>query len=209
MKCNSRKWAKGRGNCDVKKWLFPVQHSYPYLRPTHKQEERWDGGLRGWKRQRGKWERGRMIKEDWSGEKMMVRKFQKGEETRGIEWISLISCSFTHSQTSFPFPPIISSSSYPVLGRGGGIFFCAVQWCHSLLYREQKAPPPRTPTPNPSPTIRDPSSYIPELRHVFWFIKICGALTSQTWSSVILTLLQFKYTIHCHWFSVVKAAYFH
>lgn len=143
-----------------------------------------DGSDRGGSGREGEW-----LKRTGVVRKWWCESCKKGEERRGIEWISLISCSFTHLQTSFPFPPIISTSSYPVLGRGGGVFFCAVRWCHSLLYREQKAPPPRTPTPNPSPTIRDPSSCIPEFRHVFWFIKICGALTSQTWSSDILTLL--------------------
>lgn len=58
---------------------------------------------------------------------------------------------FTHSQTSFPFPPIISTSSHPVLGRVGGVFFCAVQWCHALLYRLQKKASLPTQHPNPPP----------------------------------------------------------
>lgn len=166
---------------------FPVRHSYPSLRPTHK-----TGGGVGWglKRieetgQSGREEEGlkrtgvwirEIKKERWC--ERSNRELKNAKERRGIEWkISLISGSFTHSQPLFPFPPIISTSSYPVLGRVGGVFFCAVRWCHSLLYRQQKAPPPSSsPTPHPSsPAIQDPSSNIPELRHVFWFIEISGA----------------------------------
>lgn len=150
MKCISRKWAKGRGNCDVKKWLFPVQHS-PYLRPTHKQEERWDGGLRGWKRQRGKWESGRMIKEDWSGEEMMVRKLQKRRRKERY-WMNLSDLVQFHTladlvSLSSNYFNIILSSSWK---RRRRFLLCCPMMSFTSL-QGTKSPSAQNPNPQPQP----------------------------------------------------------
>lgn len=107
---------------------------------------------------------------------ILFRQWDKGRECDGMKmWkevldcISQISAGFTHWQRpSFPFPPIISTSSYVVLGKGGGAFLSTLSddVIHSSA-ANKKPPPPRTPTP--SPTIQDPSPCIPEVRHVFWF----------------------------------------
>lgn len=88
------------------------------------QEDRRDTGESGGE--------GEGLKEDWSvdlGDKndgMKGAKRNKKMEKKGevLNENTLISGSFTHSWPSFPFPPIISTSSYSVLGRVGGVFFC-------------------------------------------------------------------------------------
>lgn len=65
---------------------------------------------------------------------ILFRQWDEGRECNGMKpWkealdcISQISASFTHWQRpSFPFPPIISTSSYVVLGKGGGAFLSAL-----------------------------------------------------------------------------------
>lgn len=118
--------------------------------------------------------------------------------------ISQISVSFTHWQRpSFPFPPIISTSSYVVLGKGGGAFLSMLSddVIHSST-ANKKPPPPRAPTP--SPTIQDPSSCIPEVRHVFWFFwqknwRVASTLYAKL-QVILLNCSLNKQQLH-HWFS--------
>lgn len=73
------------------------------------------------------------------------RQCDEGEKATQI-W-----ASFTLWQRpSFPFPPIISTSSYALLGKGGGAFLSALSddVIHSSA-ANKNPPPPRAPTPKP------------------------------------------------------------
>lgn len=69
--------------------------------------------------------------------------------------------SFTHWQRPlFPFPPIISTSPYAVLGKGGGASLSPLSddVIHSSA-ANKKPPPPRASTPNcqpPAPPFKTP-----------------------------------------------------
>lgn len=124
---------RGNGREEVmmsrKMTAFPARHSCPSLRPRT--------GVRMGPLERigeigGGGEGLKSTCVDSGGKDKVVKgevqNMTNGEERRGIEpRISLISSSFTHSWPSFPFPPIISASSYPVLGRVGGGFSFAVR----------------------------------------------------------------------------------
>ena len=75
------------------------------------------------------------------------------------------SLIFTLSRPSFPFPPIISTSCYPVLGRVGGVFSSVLSDDVIHFFAGNKKPLRPAPQP-PTLTIQHPSSDIPQLRHV-------------------------------------------
>lgn len=157
MKCNSRKWARGRGSSDVKKWLNFLSSVLIRHSRSHRQSR---------------------IGED--GEKMMA--WNVNAEGRGTEWISQISQAvFTHSQTlvspSSNYFNIILWGSWK--GRRHFLLRCPMM-SFTPLQGTKKNPPPKAPTPNPSPAIQDPSC-IPEVRHVFWFIKKMWGVNLQAW----------------------------
>lgn len=143
---------------------------------------------------------------------ILFRQRDKGRERDGMKmWkevldcISQISASLTHWQRpSFPFPPIISTSSYVVLGKGGGAFLSTLSddVIHSSA-ANKKPPPPRAPTP--IPLFKTPSSCIPEVRHVFWFFwqRKLKSRASTAYAQLRVILLNCslnKQQLH-HWFS--------
>lgn len=197
----STEWSVTRGNRQKEEetvmTAFPVRHSYPSIL-AHTQTRR-RGGMGAREKRRDRGESGadgeglqrtgvwiREIKTTVWKEQNRISK--NGEERRGIEGeISLISGSFTHSRPSFPFPPIISS--HPVLGRVGGVFFCAVRWCHSFLYRLQKAPPPSAqhPIPPPARPLKTPPQTFLNSGTFSDLSRYVGRHPRQTWPCIILT----------------------
>lgn len=69
---------------------------------------------------------------------------------------------------------IIIPCSWKRMRRVFFVCVSTVRWCHPLLYKEQKCPSTQSPNPQlQAQAIHNPSSCIPEHRHVFWFSQIC------------------------------------
>lgn len=161
MDCNSRKWARGKGSSDVKKWLGFLSS----ILIRHSRSHRQSG-----------------IKED--GEKMMA--WNVVAEGRGTEWISQISCAvFTHSQTlvspSSNYFNIILCGSWK--GRRRFLLRCPMMSFTPL----QGTKTPLRPKPQP-PTPALPFRTFP---HAFLksgtfsdLSKKCGASTSKPGSKL-------------------------
>lgn len=97
-KRNSRKHAKGSGNCDVKKRLLPVRHSYPTIPTAHTQilagwgwgflrTEEWVGKVVKWDRIEENW--------IWAGNRLMWKEEGKNSQwTREEKKLNKISTAF-------------------------------------------------------------------------------------------------------------------